>query len=66
MNINIAKVAMWLFGYLFGYIDIQISGKAYLDIDISVRIYVDIDMGRSAESNTSVLVNAYSLAICAV
>jgi hypothetical protein len=35
LDINLAKVAMWLYGYLPGYIDIQIISPTYLDIDIS-------------------------------
>lgn len=38
---------MWLYGYLSGYIDIQIIFPTYLDIDIRVGISVDIDIRRS-------------------
>jgi hypothetical protein len=48
LDINLAKVAMWLYGYLPGYIDIQIISPTYLDIDIRARISVDIDIRRSA------------------
>ena len=47
LDINLAKVAMWLYGYLPGYIDIQIISPTYLDIDIRARISVDIDIRRS-------------------
>ncbi|EXM12767.1 hypothetical protein FOTG_18750 [Fusarium oxysporum f. sp. vasinfectum 25433] len=39
---------MWLYGYLPGYIDIQIISPTYLDIDMRARISVDIDIRRSA------------------
>lgn len=48
LDINLAKVAMWLYGYLPGYIDIQIISPTYVDIDIRARISVDIDIRRSA------------------
>jgi hypothetical protein len=45
---------MWLYGYLPGYIDIQIISPTYVDIDIRARISVDIDIRRSdARSMTS-------------
>jgi hypothetical protein len=47
LDIHVAKVAMWLYGYLSGYIDIQIVFLTYLDIDIRARILVDIDIRRS-------------------
>ena len=47
LDINLAKVAMWLYGYLPGYIDIQIISPTYVDIDIRARISVDIDIRRS-------------------
>jgi hypothetical protein len=50
LDINLAKVAMWLYGYLPGYIDIQIISPTYLDIDIRARISVDIDIRRSGKS----------------
>jgi hypothetical protein len=49
LDINLAKVAMWLYGYLPGYIDIQIVSPTYLDIDMRARISVDIDIRRSVE-----------------
>jgi hypothetical protein len=49
LDINLAKVVMWLYGYLPGYIDIQIISPTYLDIDIRARISVDIDIRRSAD-----------------
>lgn len=52
LDINLAKVAMWLYGYLPGYIDIQIISPTYLDIDIRARISVDIDIRRSAQEYT--------------
>jgi hypothetical protein len=47
LDINLAKVAMWLYGYLSGYIDIEIISPTYLDIDMRARISVDIDIRRS-------------------
>jgi hypothetical protein len=40
---------MWLYGYLPGYIDIQIISPTYLDIDMRARISVDIDIRRSGK-----------------
>jgi hypothetical protein len=51
LDINLAKVAMWLYGYLPGYIDIQIISPTYLDIDMRARISVDIDIRRSGDEN---------------
>ncbi|RFN43213.1 hypothetical protein FIE12Z_12549 [Fusarium flagelliforme] len=42
---------MWLYGYLPGYIDIQIISPTYLDIDIRARISVDIDIRRSEDKS---------------
>ena len=53
LDINLAKVAMWLYGYLPGYIDIQIISPTYLDIDIRARISVDIDIRRSGRDASS-------------
>jgi hypothetical protein len=52
LDINLAKVAMWLYGYLPGYIDIQIISPTYLDIDMRARISVDIDIRRSDRSSS--------------
>jgi hypothetical protein len=49
LDINFAKVATWLYGYLSGYIDIQIISLTYLDIDIKARFSVDIDIRRSVQ-----------------
>jgi hypothetical protein len=51
LDINLAKVAMWLYGYLSGYIDIEIISPTYLDIDMRARISVDIDIRRSVLNN---------------
>jgi hypothetical protein len=53
-------VAMWLYGYLPGYIDIQIISPTYLDIDMRARISVDIDIRRSDRDDLPVM-NAYPL-----
>jgi hypothetical protein len=53
LDINLAKVAMWLYGYQSGYIDIHIVSLTYLDIDIRVRNLVDIDIRRSEPNKSS-------------